>query len=66
MGHLLHLFIEQGAHGVWHDVILEGARRHHHVTVVQLFGQLSQSTTSPMDLNREEAGSSIRQLFIQI
>lgn len=35
-GHLLHLFIEQRRHGVRHDVILEGARRHYRVTVAQL------------------------------
>lgn len=62
-GHLQHLFIQQGGHGVRHDVILERARRHHHMTVAQLFGQLSQGATSPMDLNGETTGEGIGQLL---
>lgn len=51
---LQHLFIQQGRHGVRHDVVLEGTGRQHHRTLGQLFGELPQGTTPTVDLNREK------------
>lgn len=51
---LQHLFVQQGRHGVRHDVVLEGTRRQQHRTLGQLFGELPQGTTPTVDLNREK------------
>lgn len=52
--HLEHLFVEQGSHGVRHDVILERAGCHHHAALSQLLGQFPQGTTPTVDLKGKQ------------
>lgn len=50
--HLEHLLVQQRCHGIRHDVVLQGARRHGNVAVGQLLGQFPESTASTVDLKR--------------